>query len=99
MSQIACPVVHDKQLSRAVPDGANPANFGAAHVNLVARLQATNQPNGLFGAADPTFDGAFRQGLALMALKVVGVADAAAADWLVGQQCADGSWTAFRADT
>ena len=83
----------------AVPTGANPADFGTGHVNLVARLQATKQPNGLFGAADPTFDGAFRQGLALMALKVVGITDAAAADWLVGQQCADGLWTAFRADT
>ena len=83
----------------AVPAGLNPADFGTGHVNLVARLQATKQPNGLFGAADPSFDGAFRQGLALMALKVVGVTDTAATDWLVGQQCADGLWTAFRADT
>ena len=83
----------------AVIDGQDPTSFGASNTDLVARLQATQQPNGLFGASDPTFDGAFRQGLALMALKATGTTNAAAADWLAGQQCADGLWTAFRADT
>jgi hypothetical protein len=83
----------------AVVDHQDPTSFGTSTTDLVARLQATKQPNGLFGASDPSFDGAFRQGLALMALKAVGTTDSAAADWLVGQQCADGSWTSFRADT
>ena len=83
----------------AVAAGNDPRSFGSGHVDLVARLQATKQPGGLFGASDPTYDGAFRQGLALMALKVVGVTDPAATDWLAGQQCADGLWTAYRADT
>ena len=83
----------------AAPRGYDVTDFGSTHANLLARLQATKQSNGLFGAADPSFDGAFRQGLALMALKVAGASDTAAVDWLIDQQCADGLWTAFRADT
>jgi len=79
--------------------GQDPSSFGPSHVNLLSRLQATRQPNGLFGPQDPTFDGAFRQGLALMALHVAGLTDATATTWLVDQQCADGLWTAFRSDT
>ena len=83
----------------AVIGGQDPTNFGTTRTDLVARLQATKQANGLFGANDPSFDGAFRQGLSLMALKAIGLTDATATDWLAGQQCADGLWTAFRADT
>jgi hypothetical protein len=79
--------------------GHDPAAFGAPPANLVTRLLATQQPSGLFGAADPTFDGAYRQGLALLALAATGAGNAAGAAWLVDQQCDDGSWTAFRADT
>jgi hypothetical protein len=79
--------------------GRDPASFGPSHVDLVSRLQATEQPTGRFGAQDPTFDGTFRQGLALMALHSVGLSDATATTWLVDQQCANGLWTAFRADT
>lgn len=83
----------------AVIGHQDPTSFGTTNTDLVARLQATKQPNGLFGANDPSFDGAFRQGLALMALKAVGLTDAAATDWLAGQQCADFLWTSYRADT
>jgi len=83
----------------AVIAGQDPTSFGTAQTDLVARLQATQQPDGLLGASDPSFDGAFRQGLALMALKTVGITDTAGADWLAGQQCANDLWTAFRADT
>ncbi|MFD8543832.1 prenyltransferase/squalene oxidase repeat-containing protein [Streptomyces sp. NPDC059649] len=56
-------------------------------------------PAGLYGTKDPQYDGVWRQSLALLAQHTVGVRPAAAAvDWLVGQQCADGSYTAFRAD-
>ena len=77
----------------------DPTSFGPAHVDLVARLVATQRPDGLFGAADPSFDGTYRQGLALVALHAAGVANAPGATWLAGQQCADGSYAAFRADT
>jgi hypothetical protein len=79
--------------------GQDPTDVGPGHVDLVTRLENTRQPSGLFGAADASFDGAFRQGLGLLAMHAVGQSDTAAADWLAGQQCGDGSWTPFRADT
>ena len=52
---------------------------------------------GLFGAQDPTFDGVYRQSLALLALVAAGrTPPASAVDWLLAQQCADGGFEAFR---
>jgi hypothetical protein len=81
--------------------GANPTTFGGT--NLVARLLASEQTSGsnvgLFGAQDATFDGAYRQGLALSALAAVGMTSSAqvatAVSWLDGQQCPDGGWTSL----
>ncbi|MGW0754225.1 prenyltransferase/squalene oxidase repeat-containing protein [Streptomyces sp. NPDC002587] len=57
-------------------------------------------PSGLYGKNDPTYDGVWRQSFALLAQHTVGVKPAAqAADWLTGQQCANGSFPSFRADT
>ncbi|MGW1888862.1 prenyltransferase/squalene oxidase repeat-containing protein [Streptomyces sp. NPDC002004] len=57
-------------------------------------------PSGLYGTSDPKFDGVWRQSLALLAQHTVGVRPAAkAVDWLAGQQCANGAFAAFRADT
>lgn len=86
--------------------GADATNFGG--VNLVQRLGDTLgalEP-GLYGASDPTFDGVFRQSLAILGLRSVGVAvPADALDWLVDQQCdglspatAVGGWTSYRSD-
>ena len=94
----------------AVSAGQNPRKFGghAARNNLVNRLLATARTTGpdagLFGTADPTFDGAFRQGVVLAALKGAGVAAtnakvAAGIAWLTKQQCASGLWTSYRPDT
>ncbi|MER6081835.1 prenyltransferase/squalene oxidase repeat-containing protein [Streptomyces sp. NPDC001833] len=56
-------------------------------------------PSGLYGATDPKFDGVWRQSLALLAQRAVGVTPAVkAVDWLAGQQCADGAFAAFRAE-
>ncbi|MDX3117788.1 MULTISPECIES: prenyltransferase/squalene oxidase repeat-containing protein [Streptomyces] len=56
-------------------------------------------PAGLYGTGDPTYDGVWRQSLALLAQHTTGVAPAdAAVTWLAGQQCANGSFAAFRAD-
>jgi hypothetical protein len=85
--------------------GVDPTNFGTSH-DLVARLVATQRTTGadagLFGSQDPTYDGAFRQGLSLAALAAVGqgstTAATSAAQWLAGQQCADGGWMPYRAD-
>lgn len=82
----------------AVATGEDPSAFGDGG-DLVARLEATQQPSGLYGAQDPSFDGAFRQGLALAALAAAGADDPEGVQWLLDQQCDDGGWTAFRADT
>ncbi|MFF3844144.1 prenyltransferase/squalene oxidase repeat-containing protein [Streptomyces sp. NPDC002328] len=56
-------------------------------------------PAGLYGTADPTYDGVWRQSLALLAQDTVGVRPAdQAVKWLTGQQCATGAFAAFRAD-
>ncbi|MHA5053056.1 prenyltransferase/squalene oxidase repeat-containing protein [Streptomyces sp. SD15] len=56
-------------------------------------------PSGLYGTTDPTYDGVWRQSLALLAQHTVGVKPAAkAVDWLTGQQCANGAFAAYRAD-
>jgi hypothetical protein len=81
--------------------GVSPTSFGGT--NLVTRLLATQQATGtqagLFGVQDATFDGAYRQGLALSALAVAGVRSGAgvtaAETWLTGQQCKDGGWTSL----
>ncbi len=75
--------------------GANPRAFGGT--DLVARLLATRQPSGLFGVQDPTYNGSYRQGLALAALAAAGVTDSAdvgsADSWLLAQQCSNGGWS------
>ncbi|MEU1051794.1 prenyltransferase/squalene oxidase repeat-containing protein [Streptomyces sp. NPDC005876] len=54
---------------------------------------------GLYGTADPQYDGVWRQSLALLAQDTAGVVPAeSAVDWLTGQQCADGAFPAYRAD-
>jgi hypothetical protein len=81
--------------------GKNPTSFGGT--NLVARLIATERTTGadkgLFGSQDPTYDGAYRQGLALAALAGIGVTTATqvktAESWLESQQCPDGGWTSL----
>jgi hypothetical protein len=94
----------------AVVAGENPTQFGGtgAQNNLVARLVATQQTSGpdagLFGVQDPLFDGAYRQGLALAALRAAKVPGRNAAvvsglAWLTAQQCANGLFQAYRANT
>ncbi|NGO15456.1 terpene cyclase/mutase family protein [Streptomyces sp. HC44] len=57
-------------------------------------------PSALFGSTDPTYDGVWRQSLALLAQHTVGELPAAkAVDWLVGQQCENGAFAPYRADT
>lgn len=60
---------------------------------------STALPSGLYGSADPKYDGVWRQSLALLAQRTVGVRPAAeAVDWLVGQQCDNGGFAAYRPD-
>ncbi|CAN5582994.1 hypothetical protein BH10ACT3_BH10ACT3_03350 [soil metagenome] len=84
--------------------GEDPTAVGTGPgADLVTRLEALEQTSGadtgLFGTDSPTYDGAYRQGYALAALRGAGVTtDAAATDWLVDQQCADGSWMPYRSN-
>ncbi|MCK1796123.1 hypothetical protein MTQ01_08915 [Streptomyces sp. XM4193] len=56
-------------------------------------------PSGLYGSADPQYDGVYRQSLALLAQDAVGVVPAKkAVNWLAQQQCDGGSFTAYRPD-
>ncbi|MFF7265491.1 prenyltransferase/squalene oxidase repeat-containing protein [Streptomyces sp. NPDC008159] len=57
-------------------------------------------PTGLYGSTDPKFDGVWRQSLTLVALDAVGEKPGAGAavDWLLGQQCANGAFPAYRPD-
>ena len=79
----------------------SPRSFGGT--NLVARLRATQRltgtDTGLFGVQDPSFDGAYRQGLSLSALAAAGVTAGSSVTsgdaWLTGQQCPDGGWTSY----
>jgi hypothetical protein len=65
---------------------------------LTAQAQTTDA--GLFGSGDPQFDGVFRQTIGLIGLNAVGVKPSASAlQWLMRQQCADGSFESYRADT
>jgi hypothetical protein len=84
--------------------GRDATTFGG--VNLVTRLAGTlgQFESGLYGQADPTYDGAFRQSLAILGLDAVGGAQGAGTvSWLAGQQCGgvdlatEGGWEAYRA--
>ncbi len=54
---------------------------------------------GLFGTQDPTFDGVYRQGLAIAGLSAVGSpVPRPAVKWLLRQQCGNGAFQAYRSD-
>ena len=68
----------------------------------VASAEAVTTPVqvGLFGAQDPTYDGVFRQSLGLLAYAAAGTTPPKdAVGWLLAQQCPDGGFQAFRANT
>ena len=85
--------------------GVSPTKFGST--NLVTRLLATKRTSGsdvgLFGSQDPTYDGSYRQGLALAALAAAGVHSSSAVgqaiSWLEHQQCSNGGWESYRTST
>ncbi|MFI1352517.1 prenyltransferase/squalene oxidase repeat-containing protein [Streptomyces sp. NPDC020898] len=72
---------------------------GGGQASAASPSPSPTLPAGLYGTADPTYDGVWRQSLALLAQDTVGVKPAAAAvDWLAGQQCASGAFAPFRGD-
>ncbi|MEV1007166.1 hypothetical protein [Streptomyces sp. NPDC049881] len=85
--------------------GEDPTDFGG--VDLLDRLDGTLTSSGLYGTADPTWDGVFRQSLALLGLRAHGeTVPTTARNWLADQQCdaaspaaAAGGFPSYRADT
>lgn len=73
----------------------------ALAVGLTATVPASAADDaGLFGAADPTYDGVYRQSTALLGLTAArATAPSSAIAWLVRQQCASGAFQAYRGDT
>ena len=73
---------------------------GAVVAIAPAQAAAPAVQVGLFGSQDPTYDGAFRQSLGLLAFLAAGqTPPAESVTWLLDQQCADGGFQAFREDT
>jgi hypothetical protein len=69
----------------------------AASALLISPAAAAGPDAGLYGAGDPTYDGVFRQSLALTALNGAGAKiPASAIDWLASQQCLDGAFVSYR---
>ncbi|MFD5753023.1 prenyltransferase/squalene oxidase repeat-containing protein [Streptomyces sp. NPDC127033] len=76
--------------SSAAPSSPAPSSSPSPSVKL---------PHGLYGDKDPTYDGVWRQSLALLGQAVAGVRPSDdAVRWLKRQRCADGGFAAFRAD-
>jgi hypothetical protein len=86
-------------IRRTIVAAAAAATLTATIVAAPSATAAPSPTTGLYGAADPTYDGVFRQSLAIMGLAANQIAPPAAAiSWLLGQQCADGSFQAYRGD-
>lgn len=86
-------------MTRTTRTLAATAALAIAALGLASPSHAAGTP-GLYGTADPTYDGVYRQSLAIIGLTSHGVKPSASAiTWLISQQCADGSFQEFRADT
>jgi hypothetical protein len=73
-----------------IPLVATPASAAGGTSSKPSRI-------GLYGQQDPTFDGVYRQGLAVLALTDHGAkVDSSAVRWLLRQQCDNGRFVSFR---
>ena len=71
--------------------------LSGAPADAVITSPSTNTDAGLFGSADPTYTGVYRQSLALIALVAAGeTPPPVAVSWLVNQQCADGGFQGYK---
>lgn len=88
----------------AVPSAASAAPAAPAGVESPADTRSPGAPPvkvpaGMYGTTDPTYDGVWRQSLAILAQRAVNVMPAkSAVKWLLGQQCDSGAFPAFRPD-
>ncbi|MEE1842477.1 hypothetical protein [Streptomyces sp. JV190] len=78
---------------------ATAAVLCAAAAPVAVAAPSAALPAGLYGTKDPTYDGVWRQSMAFLAQRLEGVTPARkSVDWLIGQQCANGAYAAFRPD-
>lgn len=86
----------------AVPSAASAAPTDASDTSVVEAPPAgppAKLPVGMYGTTDPTYDGVWRQSLAMLAQRAVNVMPAdSAVNWLLGQQCDSGAFPAYRPD-
>jgi hypothetical protein len=83
---------------RIIPALASLAATALAATVLAVPAQAAD--SGLYGSTDPSADAVYRQSLAILGLTAVGVEPAPdAVQWLVDQQCSDGTFQSYREDT
>jgi squalene-hopene cyclase-like protein len=76
------------------------ASAALCAVTAPAAVAAPAKDGALYGTSDPTYDGVWRQSLALLAQHTAHVVPAKkAVRWLADQQCDDGSFPSYRADT
>ncbi|CAG6392709.1 hypothetical protein NMG29_30055 [Streptomyces cocklensis] len=78
------------------------APIALADTTAPAAATTTAAPSGgdLYGTADPTYDGVWRQSYAEIAVARSGYfVNGSATAWLLAQQCADGGWPSYRKDT
>ena len=85
----------------AVAAGADPRDFGGS--DLVAQIQLGQTPAGadagMYGVVN-TSAAVFLHSFAMLGLRAAGVPPSVqAVTWLLGQQCPDGSWPAYRSAT
>jgi hypothetical protein len=73
--------------------------FASVPAHSAEQVAPAASDAGLFGSQDPTYDGVYRQSYALLGLAATGTrAPRVTIEWLLSQQCADGSFVAYRAD-
>ena len=77
------------------------APIAAAALSAILLASPAHAANtGLYGSTDPSSDAVYRQSLAILGLQAAGIRPAPTAiRWLVDQQCSDGSFQSYRADT
>lgn len=67
---------------------------------LLVAIPPAHATPGLYGAQDATYDGVYRHSLVILGLTAHGQkVPAGAVQWLMAQQCADGGFEPYRADT
>ncbi len=100
----------NQRISRSAAHSRRPSRTAALLAALAAALtvlplfaaSAAAAPKadpvlvGLYGSADPTYDGVFRQSLGILGILAAGGSPAdEAVQWLLDQQCADGGFMSF----